>query len=186
MEVLAQRPNVLFVALARRYNLYYKCVKVLTSLHKEIYHEKLLKALLTKSTEVIQEHERLEVTKYTINKILHNSKGPAVIVKNILSNNIVRNEWWYKGKKHRDENKPAIIVRDPDIRKFETFWFSHGQLHRDDGPAYVVLDDVEIWFKNGKRHCDDGPALTHYGRDGFPVAQKWYKYGKLTQYNDYN
>lgn len=50
-----------------------------------------------------------------------------------------------------------------------TFWMNkQGQLHRRDGPAYIIGDrnqqtfSEEDWFINGKRHRLDGPAVIMY------------------------
>lgn len=100
-------------------------------------------------------------------------------------------EWWYKGKRHRNNDKPAIIHpevqiwhtdgeqhRDNDepaiISDIMKKWYKHGLLHRDNDKPAVIHDFMEVWYKNGKRHRDnDKPA---YVSD---YAKKWYQNGLI-------
>lgn len=38
------------------------------------------------------------------------------------------------------------------------YWYKHGILHRDDGPAVCINGDYQ-WFNNGVLHREDGPAF---------------------------
>jgi hypothetical protein len=53
-------------------------------------------------------------------------------------------------------------------------WWKDGNLHREDGPAYINSDGTQIWYKDDKRHREDGPAIIY--PDG---SQMWYKDGNL-------
>ena len=63
-------------------------------------------------------------------------------------------------------------------------WHKHGQLHRENGPAYESyyptgqLADAE-WYLDGKRHREDGPAVTHYTSDGSLTGDDYYLNGKF-------
>ena len=37
----------------------------------------------------------------------------------------------------------------------------HGNLHREDGPAYEEPNAVKKWFIRGKLHREDGPAVEY-------------------------
>ena len=47
--------------------------------------------------------------------------------------------------------------------------YKNGQLHREDGPAYIWADGEQEWYINGQRHREDGPARIR--ADG---TQEWY------------
>ena len=51
----------------------------------------------------------------------------------------------------------------------------NGDLHREDGPAFIMADGTEIWFINGKIHREDGPS--EVSSDG---TERW------IQNNDYH
>ena len=75
---------------------------------------------------------------------------------------------WYKnGKKHRDDDKPAVIGGDGGL-----VWYKNGKIHRDgDKPAYIGADGSLEWWKNGEYHRDgDKPAEIR--EDG---TLAWYK-----------
>ena len=83
---------------------------------------------------------------------------------------------------------PAIIK--PGVE----YWFKHGKLHREDGPAmidsrtfdektYTVGDfeklEAEMWYKNGELHRIDGPAIIYKNGD-----EEWFYEGKLHRVGD--
>ena len=43
----------------------------------------------------------------------------------------------------------------------DKFWWLHGKLHREDGPAYEGANGNKSWYLNGKRHREDGPAIEY-------------------------
>jgi len=66
-------------------------------------------------------------------------------------------------------------MTNPTINQFgEKVWHnSKGQIHREDGPAYICSDGSKNWFINGQLHREDGPAQE------FPNGYKaWWINGK--------
>lgn len=56
-------------------------------------------------------------------------------------------------------------------------WEVNGDLHREDGPAWISYQNGKIiekgwWFK-GKSHRENGPAIIKY-RDGVITGEQWY------------
>jgi len=51
-------------------------------------------------------------------------------------------------------------------------WFLNGELHREDGPAYIYKNESQEWFLNGVRHREDGPAIIYANG-----TQAWYVNG---------
>ena len=58
------------------------------------------------------------------------------------------------GDYHRDGGQPAIVY---DIG--HKFYYTHGVLTRDDGPAAIYNCGTYAWYRNNKRHCLTGPAV---------------------------
>jgi len=56
-------------------------------------------------------------------------------------------------------------------------WYLNGKLHREDGPAFVYPDGIEVWYLNGKHHREDGPAI--YNPTDPEGSEGWYLNGKL-------
>ena len=77
--------------------------------------------------------------------------------------------WYFNGKCHREDDKPAVI--HPDGRQE---WYLNGKLHRNyDKPAFIDSDKYQSWYLNGKRHRENGPAKI------WPCGTKeWYLNGK--------
>ncbi len=71
------------------------------------------------------------------------------------------------GDLHRDDG-PAFIEPDGTQR-----WFQRGKLHREDGPAMVMPNGAQAWLQHGKLHRDDGPAEIWPGG-----TQYWYWHGR--------
>ena len=63
---------------------------------------------------------------------------------------------WFdaQGLLHRDNNEPACVRNDGG-----KYWYRHGILHRDDGPAVVMKSGKKEWYQNGELHREDGPAI---------------------------
>ena len=59
-----------------------------------------------------------------------------------------------------------------------------GQIHREDGPAYINSNGTQEWWFNGKLHREDGPAVVR--NDG--LYQWWVNGKNLTEqeFNDRN
>lgn len=78
-----------------------------------------------------------------------------------------RYEWWCEGKRHRDNDKPAIAFKSADTSHKE-WWFA-GKLHRDGSPAiehigveesYLNTDfTLNVWYRHGVIHKNDSPAI---------------------------
>ena len=61
--------------------------------------------------------------------------------------------WYLHGVIHRDDG-PAI-----EFSTGEKWWFQFGKEHREDGPAIERPDGSKQWFRDGKHHREDGPAV---------------------------
>ncbi len=64
-----------------------------------------------------------------------------------------RKECCLHNKLHRDDG-PAVII----LNKYQA-WSQNGLLHRDGGPAVIFTDGRQEWWRNGLRHRTDGPAV---------------------------
>lgn len=87
-----------------------------------------------------------------------------------------REEWYYNGLRHRENNKPAITYKDK--KQYEEYWFE-GKLHRTDGPAFETISQV-IWCFHGKYHRYEGPAHWQAGK-----GMDWYIHGQKVNNHDY-
>jgi hypothetical protein len=113
---------------------------------------------------------------------------------------IETNIWWRYGKKHRDGDKPAAILKN-----IGQYLYKNGEKHRDgDKPAIIFRDGSQIWYKEGKRHRDsDLPAIIHRSESSWwkngvlhregnlpaivrPDLEEWYTNGKLIKSRDIN
>ena len=68
---------------------------------------------------------------------------------------------------------------DYTVRVYEsgyTEWRKNGELHREDGPAFVWANGDKFWYLNGKPHREDGPAVEY--ADG---SKAWWLKGKLNR-----
>jgi len=86
-------------------------------------------------------------------------------------------KFWYKnGKRHREEDLPAVIHADGS-----KYWYKNGQFHRDgDEPAIIYVDGSKYWYKNGQYHRDgDEPAIIYVNGIKF-----WFKNG--LEYDNFN
>ena len=64
-------------------------------------------------------------------------------------------------------NSTKTVFNDGDTEYLNVF----GDLHRDDGPAWITAGGVEYWYKFGKKHRDDGPAVVYANGD----TEYWYE-----------
>lgn len=98
---------------------------------------------------------------------------PAVVVYNI-GGDVIRQEWWVDGKRHRENGNPAVVHNDG--RHYYEEWWVNGHIHRENGPAFISKYE-EIWFKWGLKHREDGPAdiIRYMGN----VRERWYIAGEL-------
>lgn len=95
-----------------------------------------------------------------VNGKLHRGDGPAVIDKN---KEIV--EWYFNGKLHNDDNKPAkYYIKTREYYGLEVYfiveeWYFNEKLHNSNGPALIEYDDNNYsysrWYFNGKELTED-------------------------------
>jgi len=71
------------------------------------------------------------------------------------------------------ENETIQTVRTVD-QSGNIAYTKDGEYHREDGPAIVFSDGMQIWCRNGKQHREDGPAIIYI--DG---TQEWYENGEF-------
>ena len=84
---------------------------------------------------------------------------PAIILSNGTK------VWYFNGKRHRESDKPAVIFISGSQH-----WYFNGKYHRDnDKPAIIDRDGYKEWLFNGKTHRENGPAIIH--PDGYKY---WY------------
>jgi len=71
-----------------------------------------------------------------------------------------------------NKRKPLIFEKKPAPKRNKE-WKVDGKLHRTNGPARILPNDVEEWYLNGKLHREDGPAIVYNNGE-----EEWYLYGK--------
>lgn len=77
---------------------------------------------------------------------------PASVLYNINTTKIQEN-WYYEGKRHRDGDKPALIIRHQNNNIGRLEWYQNGTLHRD----------------------GDLPASISQNENGIVIRQQWYR-----------
>ena len=83
--------------------------------------------------------------------------------------------WYFNGKYHRDNDKPAIIFMSG-----HQYWYLNGKYHREgDNPAIIKPNGYQAWYLNGKRHRENGPAIIYSNGE-----LRWYLNDKLHREND--
>jgi len=135
MDILGQRPNVLFLIVVRKPDLYYKllCIK---KLRTNVYRQKVIKALST----------------YRISQIVSINRFYKSSVE----------EWFLNGHRHRDNN-PAYIKKDCDrtsdppnkITTIDKLWYQYDKICNDNGPSWV-LNEYKNYIKQWNQIKDDG------------------------------
>ena len=77
---------------------------------------------------------------WTKEGMLHHEDGPAVLVRDRKTGDILLEQYWNQGELHRDD-APAVIQYCPVARgiKLEQYWV-HGRPHRLNGPAQIEYD----------------------------------------------
>jgi|ERR1700691_1204999 len=65
-------------------------------------------------------------------------------------------KYFINGELHREDG-PAFIYPNGDI-----YYYLKGFLHRRDGPAIIRADGTLEYFLNGLRHREDGPSCINY------------------------
>jgi small GTP-binding protein len=102
-------------------------------------------------------------TIFTLNGVIHNDCGPAIIYKN-------GDKCWYlRGMYHRDEEDgPAVILSNGSMH-----YYKNGLEHRESGPAIITSNGELYFYINGKLHREHGPSMVTQ------FAEHWYKNGHL-------
>jgi hypothetical protein len=64
----------------------------------------------------------------------HREGGPAAVVRDPVSGNVIQEYWYFHGKLHREDG-PAVVRRTPDGKIKYSSWFHNGELvpHRRRG-----------------------------------------------------
>jgi hypothetical protein len=92
-------------------------------------------------------HHKEHCIEYYIENKLHNENSSAI------NRSWGDTEWYYNGKKHRDDG-PAACISDV-FGPRSVRYYKHGLKHRLDGPADInhIASDCTIyeWWENGKR-----------------------------------
>lgn len=116
----------------------------------------------------------------------HREDGPAVITK-------CSKEWWQHGKRHRNNNKPALIAFFNDLPNLtqrtvqlnvarEEYWVD-GQRHRTDGPAviqYAKRRDGSKYVLSSEYYFEGLPHNVEERPSCFPGRKKeWWNTGSL-------
>ena len=90
--------------------------------------------------------------------------------------------WLLNGKRHRDNDLPAIVYKDGSKQ-----WFWNGDRHREnDLPAIIIAgeDGAQYWFHKGRLHRDNDLPAVVFG-NGYQVwYQAWYQNGEFHRDND--
>jgi len=193
MDILAKRPNILFLVAIRSQPLYKKLL--VTKLRRDIYHYKLNIALTVHRYETNADVWRL-------NDKIHRINGPAIIV-NVkmddatlisyinkdgiyrsgeywiyMSHNVLSREYYYPWN---------ILNPETTSPCYKVYYVKHGKIHRDTlskkgktEPA-IISNITEYnpkgdrkWYQNNKMHREDGPASTGKKNKNKPDG-KFYK-----------
>ena len=122
---------------------------------------------------------------------LHNEFGPASAMYD-KAGDIMLQEFYLNGEK---VDKSAIaqkseISEQPETQlngrykeKYKESYYKNNVLHRDDGPALIVLDfDGNIrevsYYSDGLLHRKDGPAKIIYDHKGNVITERCFQNGK--------
>jgi hypothetical protein len=152
--MLFKKPNLLFLIAIRHPILYYKLIQISPKLQRDVYRQKMLRALTIVETNgdvpahILRETKVIPIpyTVYKVNGKIHREDGPAIT-------DLHGSEYWfYNNQFHKDQ-----IIDD-------VHWNNHNY-------AYSKLK-LNPWYNPGKHHIHD-----KYRRQ-----QRWYICGKLNRY----
>jgi hypothetical protein len=88
-------------------------------------------------------------------KVIH--AGISIVIKPIISK-----EWWYHGKRHRENDQPAIVCEDESFSTLKEWWVNDIRHRDNDNPALTYGNNHLEWWVNDKRHRDnDKPAFVN-------------------------
>jgi hypothetical protein len=104
---------------------------------------------------------------------------PAVIYKEKDTGNVLLEEWWINGHRHRSNNNPAII----NHVNGELEYWNNDLLHRDNDEPAIVKDNGSKEWVNGKLHRDNDQPAIHL-KFGWKSYKVWYQHGKIHREND--
>ena len=109
--------------------------------------------------------------------LTHRDDGPAMRLKSGIV-------CWYKwGRKHRDDDLPALYHEHDSALPRCTAWYQDGDLSRTSGPALITEEGDEYWYYRGLMHRIDGPAIILYCDSRNEETQEVY-YVMDVPYND--
>jgi len=92
---------------------------------------------------------------YSKGKIIHNTKGPAVLIYAENPYRLVRKEYRVNGILHRT-NGPAIVEYDRNGNISKKVYYYKGILHRDGGPSIVDIKNHKfVYFIKGSNYTRD-------------------------------
>jgi hypothetical protein len=123
---------------------------------------------------------------------LHRDEGAAVTIKDPETGEVISEEWWKHGQRHRDGDEPAIVTSITSSSRVwsERSWYSDGQLHRENGPAEESrmangIVHVEKWYRHGELHRDGNlPAYVIRDEDTGVSAMECYYIDGLEHRDD--
>lgn len=100
----------------------------------------------------------LTFEQYFKNGTIHRDNGPAHIERDPATGKAIWEEWLENGQRHRPDNLPALISRNPMTLIVTSEHYTKKRLlHRTDGPAYIVRDEQtgevleEEYYVNGEQ-----------------------------------
>ena len=64
-----------------------------------------------------------------------------------------------------------------------TIHMKDGKIHRDGGPAIMLVDGHKEWWCDGQPHRLDGPAIQYNGSEDKP--DQWFIHGKEYSENEF-
>lgn len=119
---------------------------------------------------------------WTKDNVVHRINAPSVISRDPETMNIIQEEWYLDGVRHRGGDKPAKTFKNDTVTTLE--WFEGGVHHRIGKPAIhettsTGLISTEEWLLNGKHHRENAPAVIW--RDiatGVTNLEDWFKEGQ--------
>ena len=79
-----------------------------------------------------------------------------------------KTEWWLNGKRHRENDLPAVEHPNGDKE-----WFLNGKRHRENDAVIEYGNGYNAWWVNGKLHREDGAAVEWTNGD-----KSWWLNGK--------
>lgn len=115
---------------------------------------------------------------------------PAVTLYCPETNEVCQQRWYQSALSdglHRDGDKPAKIVTDPETgTKLVEIYMNKGQHHRDgDQPAEIVRrfdgsEEERLYFKHGKlnRPKSVGPAVVRFDATGNVTTAEYWEQGR--------